>query len=40
MGYVMNRMGPGIALNPRGQSVVDATYKVLGYSSNKFGFWV
>jgi CubicO group peptidase (beta-lactamase class C family) len=29
-GYSMNRMGPGILLNERGQSLVDATYQVLG----------
>ena len=29
MGYTMNRMGPGILLNERGQSLVDATYAVL-----------
>ena len=29
-GYSMNRMGPGILLNERGQSLVDATYRVLG----------
>ncbi len=28
-GYTMNRMGPGILLNERGQSLVDATYAVL-----------
>ena len=28
-GYSMNRMGPGILLNERGQSLVDATYTVL-----------
>jgi CubicO group peptidase (beta-lactamase class C family) len=28
-GYSMNRMGPGILLNERGQSLVDATYEVL-----------
>ncbi len=28
-GYTMNRMGAGILLNPRGQSLVDATYKCL-----------
>jgi CubicO group peptidase (beta-lactamase class C family) len=38
-GYSMNRMGPGIMLNPRGQSLVDATYKALGYSSNASGYW-
>jgi CubicO group peptidase (beta-lactamase class C family) len=29
MGYTMNRMGPGILLNERGQALVDATYDVL-----------
>ena len=29
MGYTMNRMGPGILLNERGQSLVDAAYAVL-----------
>jgi CubicO group peptidase (beta-lactamase class C family) len=30
MGYTMNRMGMGILLNERGQSLVDAVYRVLG----------
>ena len=38
-GYVMNRMGPGILLNPRGQALVDATYRSLGWSSNRSGAW-
>ncbi len=29
-GYTMNRHGPGIALNERGQSLVDAVYRTLG----------
>lgn len=29
LGYVMNRMGPGILLNERGQSLVDAVYRCL-----------
>ena len=29
-GYTMNRMGTGILLNARGQSLVDATYACLG----------
>lgn len=29
MGYTMNRMGPGILLNERGQALVDETYRVL-----------
>ena len=39
-GYVMNRMGPGILLNERGQSLVDATYRVLGHRSDASGSWV
>ncbi len=39
-GYTMNRMGPGAALNDRGQSLVDATYRALGYRSNASGAWV
>jgi CubicO group peptidase (beta-lactamase class C family) len=39
-GYVMNRQGPGILLNERGQSLVDATYRALGYASNASGAWV
>jgi CubicO group peptidase (beta-lactamase class C family) len=38
-GYTMNRMGPGAALNDRGQSLVDATYRALGYRSNASGAW-
>ena len=39
-GYTMNRMGPGTGLNNRGQSLVDATYRQLGATSNKYGVWV
>jgi CubicO group peptidase (beta-lactamase class C family) len=39
LGYTMNRMGAGAGLNDRGQSLVDALYKTLGYTSNKYGFW-
>jgi CubicO group peptidase (beta-lactamase class C family) len=38
-GYAMNRMGPGILLNERGQSLVDAAYEALGYDSNAGGVW-
>jgi len=38
-GYSMNRMGMGILLNERGQSLVDATYRALGYASNESGVW-
>jgi CubicO group peptidase (beta-lactamase class C family) len=30
-GYVMNKQGQGTLLNPRGQSLIDATYRSLGY---------
>jgi CubicO group peptidase (beta-lactamase class C family) len=39
-GYTMNRMGPGTGLNERGQSLVDATYRALGHTTNKWGAWV
>lgn len=39
-GYNMNRMGPGTGLNDRGQSLVDATYRALNYSGNRWGAWV
>jgi CubicO group peptidase (beta-lactamase class C family) len=38
-GYTMNRMGAGSGLNERGQSLVDALYKTMGYTSNQYGFW-
>ena len=34
----MNRQGPGTLLNPRGQSLVDATYRSLGYSETGGSF--
>jgi len=39
-GYVMNRHGGGVGLNDRGQSLVDAAYRALGYRSCEPGFWV
>lgn len=39
-GYSMNSMGAGILLNERGQSLVDATYRCLGYRTNSPGFWI
>jgi CubicO group peptidase (beta-lactamase class C family) len=30
-GYAMNRQGVGIGVNERGQSLVDAVYRALGY---------
>jgi CubicO group peptidase (beta-lactamase class C family) len=38
-GYSMNRMGQGIMLNERGQSLVDAAYRAIGYQSNGSGVW-
>lgn len=38
-GYTMNRMGPSLLLNPRGQALVDAVYRRLGYRSNAGGVW-
>lgn len=38
-GYSMNKMGESILLNPRGQSLVDATYRALGHDSNDGGVW-
>jgi CubicO group peptidase (beta-lactamase class C family) len=39
-GYSMNQMGKGILLNERGQSLVDAAYRALGYTTNAPGVWV
>ncbi len=39
-GYTMNQMGPGILMNRRGQSLVDATYQSLGYRSKDGGVWI
>ncbi|MEY8828897.1 serine hydrolase domain-containing protein [Sedimentitalea sp. XS_ASV28] len=39
LGYTMNRLGGGLLLNARGQSLVDATYRCLGYRSDRGGYW-
>ncbi|MBN9512499.1 MAG: beta-lactamase family protein [Alphaproteobacteria bacterium] len=39
-GYTMNRMGPGLLMNERGQSLVDAAYLSLGYKNKDGGVWV
>lgn len=39
-GYTMNKMGESLGVNERGQSMVDATYRSLGYQSNASGTWV
>lgn len=38
--YTMNKMGQGIAVNDRGQSLIDAAYKSLGYESDTSGTWM
>lgn len=38
-GYSMNRMGTGILLNERGQSLVDAAYRSIGQASSVSGAW-
>ena len=39
-GYTMNRHGGGTGLNARGQSLVDAAYRSVGFASSDPGFWV
>jgi CubicO group peptidase (beta-lactamase class C family) len=39
-GYTMNKQGRGVLLNERGQGLVDATYRSLGYRTNRFGRWI
>ncbi len=39
-GYSMNQMGAGLLLNERGQSLVDETYRSLGYRTDTPGCWV
>lgn len=39
-GYVMNRHGSGVGLDERGQGLIDATYRALGFTSSAPGFWV
>jgi len=38
-GYTMNKMGAGAGLNQRGQSLIDAAYRSLGYQSQASGAW-
>ncbi len=40
VGYAMNRLGEGLLLNARGQSLVDAVYRCLGCTSSDGGAWV
>lgn len=37
--YTMNRLGESIALNDRGQSLIDAAYDALGFQLNSAGRW-
>jgi CubicO group peptidase (beta-lactamase class C family) len=39
-GYVMNRHGEGILLNEKGQSLVDAAYRSLGFRTDAPGVWI
>ena len=39
-GYSMNKQGRGVCLNERGQSLVDAVYRALGYRGNESGAWM
>lgn len=39
-GYAMNQMGPGLLMNARGQSLVDAAYLALGFKNKDGGVWV
>ncbi|HXM54719.1 MAG TPA: serine hydrolase domain-containing protein [Candidatus Dormibacteraeota bacterium] len=38
-GYAMNVMGAGMGLNERGQRLVDAMYRSLGYQGTESGAW-
>jgi CubicO group peptidase (beta-lactamase class C family) len=39
-GYTMNKMGISAGIDPRGQSLIDATYLSLGFRSNASGGWL
>ncbi|MEV0378819.1 serine hydrolase domain-containing protein [Nonomuraea sp. NPDC050643] len=38
-GYTMNKQGPGLGINARGQAMVDATYRALGHRQVYGGIW-
>lgn len=38
-GYAMTKMGPGVGVNERGQSLVDAVYRALGHRPAADGTW-
>lgn len=37
--YTMNKMGAGITVNERGQNLIDAAYRSLGYTTDASGTW-
>ena len=39
-GYTMSQMGSGVLLNERGQRLVDAAYRALGYRTDAPGAWI
>jgi CubicO group peptidase (beta-lactamase class C family) len=39
-GYVMNQHGPDLGMGDRGQSLIDAVYRALGYREPRYGRWV
>ena len=40
IGYTMNRLHAGALVDERGQSIIDAAYRSLGYRTNAPGVWV
>lgn len=38
--YTMNKMGSGLLVNERGQSLIDTAYRSVGYSTNAPGAWI
>ncbi|WP_300393647.1 serine hydrolase domain-containing protein [Henriciella sp.] len=38
--YTMTQMGQGLLMNERGQSLIDAAYRALGYRTNAPGAWI
>lgn len=40
IGYTMNRLHAGVLVDQRGQSLIDAAYRSLGYRTNAPGVWV
>lgn len=40
IGYTMNRLHAGALVDARGQAIIDATYRALGYRTNAPGVWI